>query len=152
MHICNIIFISFEGSGNRISMGLKSVPLACCLADVQNCFIGVFIIRTSSAEREKHPRKLPATILLWSHIGSRQCSTHLNVSQLLGHGIQQRNEKQPCILRHRAPTSPLPKGHLLYTNGNPALHPNIFFFCETFHVFSDVMEGDLYLEKNIVLL
>lgn len=34
--------------------------------------------------------------------------------------------------------SPLPKGHLVYTNGNPPLNPKIFFFCETFHVFSDV--------------
>lgn len=50
-------------------MRLKSVPLSFCLTEAQNClFIGVFIIRMSSAKSGKTSKKAPSySFTLMSH-------------------------------------------------------------------------------------
>lgn len=89
MHICNIT-LSFEGSGNPISLGFKSAAPSFCLTEAQNClFIGLFIIRMSAAEGESIQKTFQ---LQFCSEDTRQYLTHLNIIKIIGHRIQERNE------------------------------------------------------------
>lgn len=89
MHICNIT-LSFEGSGNPISLGFKSAAPSFCLTEAQNClFIGLFIIRMSAAEGESIQKTFQ---LQFCSEDTRRYLTHLNIIKIIGHRIQERSE------------------------------------------------------------
>lgn len=89
MHICNIT-LSFEGSGNPISLGFKSAAPSFCLTEAQNClFIGLFIIRMSAAEGESIQKTFQ---LQFCSEDTRRYLTHLNIIKIIGHRTQERSE------------------------------------------------------------